>query len=368
MSMLRGYLRTARYARGWKAGGNVTSHQTSIDREGCAIPASLVLPNYFIGRLPAWVAVGGVSRMGRFHPQLVRFVQALASTGAAVLVPEIPEWRRLTVSPTVIGPTLRGSIDALRARPEIRPERLGAIGFSFGAPGLAIAASQDRLAADIAGIVLFGGYHSLTRTLECLLTGRHEWDGVDYTLSPDPYGRWVVASNHLTSVPGCEDASDVAAALHTLASAASGERVSAWEPHHDPMIVALRSTIPASRQRLFDYFATPTTSPRPATEGCLAMARRLADTCRRMDPLLEPGESLQDVEVPTQVIHGHGDRLVPFTEAFRLMEGVRSHVRRGATVTRLFSHSKEHVPSAFLDRAAERVKLFTALRMMINTV
>ena len=366
--MLRGYLRTARYARGWKAGGNVTVHETWIDREGCAIPATLVLPRYFVGRLPGWVAVGGVSRMGRYHPQLVRFSQALASTGAAVLVPAVPEWRNLEVSPSVIGPTLRGSIDALRERPEVRPERFGAIGFSFGAPGLAIAASRDELAEDIAGIVLFGGYHSLTRTMECMLTGRHEWEGVDYGLSPDPYGRWVVASNHLTSVPGCEDAGDVADALRTLASAASEQRISAWEPYHDPMIEALRSTIPASRRRLFDCFATPTTAPRPDSAECLDIARRLAEACRRNDPLLEPGESLQDVEVPTQVIHGHGDRLVPFTEAFRLMEGVRGHVRRGATVTRLFNHSKEHVPTAFLDRAAERVKLFSALRMMISTV
>lgn len=366
--MLRSYLRTARYAHGWKSGADVVVQEITIDRQGVAVPATLLLPRVYRGRLPAWVAVGGVSRMGRFHPQLARFARALAHSGAAVLVPEVPEWRRLSVTPSVIAPTLRASIDALRERPEIRPERFGTIGFSFGAPGLAIASSQDRLAADIAGIVLFGGYYCLERTMACLLTGRHEWEGVEYSLKPDPYGRWVVASNHLTSVPGLEDAADVAAALGTLAAAASEQRISAWDPRHDEMIVALRSALPSCRRALFDCFATPSTQPRPDHEECAEIATRLAAACRRVDPLLEPADRLGKVDVPAQVIHGRGDRLVPFTEALRLMEGFKDHVQKGATVTGLFAHSAEHAPSALHERAAEQLKLFGALRDMINTV
>jgi hypothetical protein len=83
--------------------------------------------------------------------------------------------------------------------------------------------------------------------------------------------------------------------------------------------------------------------------------------------LLEPAESLATVDLPVQVIHGHGDRLVPFTEALRLMDGLRDHVRRGATVTRLFEHSAEHAPTTLRRRVVERVRLFGALRRMINT-
>jgi len=163
--IFRGYVRTARYARSWKAGADVVTHETTLDRGEMRVPATLVLPAAIRSRVPGWIALGGVSRMGRFHPQLVRFARALASTGAAVLVPEVPEWRCLRVTPKIVGPTLRASIDALRERKEVRPDGLGAIGFSFGAPGLAIAASDERIADDIAGIVLFGGYHCLERTL-----------------------------------------------------------------------------------------------------------------------------------------------------------------------------------------------------------
>lgn len=306
--------------------------------------------------------------MGRFHPQLVRFAEALGASGAAVLVPEIPEWTDLHVSPAVIGPTLRASIDALRERPEVVPDRFGAIGFSFGAPGLAIAASEPEIAEQISGIVLFGGYYCLDRTVRCLLTGRHEWEGVEHSLNPDPYGRWVLASNHLTSVPGCEDAKDVAASLRTLAAAASERRVSAWEPEHDDLIRDLRAGLPSERQELFDCFATPTVSPRPDVDLCSELASRLADACRRIDPLLDLASSLEGVTLPTQVIHGRGDRLVPFTEAYRLMAGFSDGVRRGATVTGLFNHSKEHSPPALMSRLTEQAKLFMALRDMINTV
>jgi len=366
--MLRGALRTARYARSWSAGADVTVHETTIQRDGIELPATLLLPRSHRGQLPGWIAVGGVSLMGRFHPQLVRFARALASSGAAVLVPEVPEWKQLSVTPTVVAPTIRGCVEVLAQRPEVRPGKVGVIGFSFGAPSVALAASEDGLAEHIAGIVMFGGYCSLERTLTCFLTGRHEWEGVDYELSPDPYGRWVLGSNHLTSVPGHEDAEDVASALHSLASAASGERVSAWEPHHDRMIADLRAGISTSRRSLFDCFARPAGAAPPDFDQCVHLAKELTSACRRWEPLLEPSESLRRIEVPVQVIHGHGDRLVPFTEGLRLMDGFPQGMRRGVTVTRLINHSKDQAPETLSDQVVERAALFGALRRLINTV
>ena len=89
--MLRGVLRTARYVRSWLSNADVLGVETEIERDGKVIPATLVLPIRSRGPLPGWIALGGVSRLGRFHPQLMRFANALASSGAAVLVPEIPE-------------------------------------------------------------------------------------------------------------------------------------------------------------------------------------------------------------------------------------------------------------------------------------
>jgi len=363
------WMRTVRYARSWKhTSAGVESTQVSISRSGRKIPATFARPVGAPERLPAWIAIGGVSRSGRFHPQLVRFTEALASSGAAVLVPGLPEWRRLSVSPSITLPTLRASIDYLNRRGDVVPRRFGVIGFSFGAAGVAISASHEEVADQIGGAVLFGGYCCLERTLQYMLTGEHEWDEQRHQLRPDPYGRWVVASNYLTRVPGYEDAGDVARAARRLAAEASGRRVSAWEPYHDAMIEALRDSISESRRRLFDILATATTAPRPDPDACSQLARELSDTCRALEPELDPTASIQRVVVPTQVIHGRGDRLVPFTEGIRLMDQLPARVRRGVTVTRMINHSKDHVPPSRVEHAYEASRLFRALHQLVNTV
>ena len=318
--------------------------------------------------LPGWIALGGVSRMGRYHPQLVRFSQALASSGAAVLIPEVPEWRRLAMSPAVAGPTIRGCVDLLRSRPDVCQDGFGLIGFSFGAPQVAIAAAREDVAEHVAGIVLFGGYCCLERTMTCQLTGEHEWKGTEYRLPPDPFGGWVVGSNHLTDIPGCEDAGDVAAALHRLADVASGQRIAAWDPRHDLMIRELREALPACRRPLFDLFATPSTARRPDPEEGRNLALRLAEACRRVEPLLDPAADLARVDLPTRLIHGRGDRLIPFTEGLRLLEGLPERARRGLTVTGLFNHSADRPPAGIFDHALETMKMLGAIRGLINTV
>lgn len=366
--MLRRVLRTARYARSWKGDPDVSTFEIEIDRCGASIPATLVMPRETRAPLPAWIALGGVSCMGRHHPQLVRFAGALASSGAAVLVPEIPEWRRLEMAPAAVAPTLRGSIDHLRSRTDIAPGPLGLIGFSFGAPQVAISASRDDLGEDIGGIVLFGSYCSLEKTMTCQLTGEHEWDGVDYQLSPDPFGGWVVGSNHLTGVPGHEDASEVAVALNRLANAASGRRISAWDPRHDALIRELRQNLPRQHQRLFDLFATPSTDALPEPDERRRLAVLLAETCRRVNPLLDPATALAGVTLPTRLIHGRGDRLIPFTEGLRLQESLPSQVRKGLTITGMFHHSADTAPARLTTRALETLKLLRAIHGMIHAV
>ncbi len=366
--MLRGAVRTLRYARSWKSGADVVAHETEFDRDGTMVPATLILPAGRTGPYPGWVALGGISRMGRFHPQLVRFAESLASSGAAVLIPEVPEWRELKVTPRPVGPTLRGCLGALDACPDVQPGKVGVIGFSFGAPQLAIAAACEDLADRVAGIVLFGGYSSLERTIRCQFTGDHEWQGVKYALDPDPYGRYVVGHNHLTDVAGYEDCGDVAAALYRLAAAASELRISAWEPHHDVLIGQLRASLPQGRRELFDLFATPTCGRRPPVDACNEMAGKLAEAAGRIEPMLEPAAHLKDVRLSTRLIHGRGDRLIPFTECLRMVEGLPATSLEGHTVTGLFNHTADRASGSTFTQIREKAAFFEVLRGLINTV
>ena len=362
-------MRTIRYSRGWKRGPKgIESSQVIIRREGQAIPATFVRPVQAPRRLPCWIAIGGVSLKGRFHPQLVRCAEALASTGTGVLVPGLPEWRRLSVCPRITLPTVRAAVEHLNGRADVEPNGYGVIGFSFGAVGAVLAASDDEVVEHVHGAVTFGGYCCLARTLGCMLTGDHEWHEQRHRVQPDPYGRWVVVSNYLTQVPGYEDATDVAEAVKRLAAEASSRRISAWEAHHDPMITALRHGIAPTRRPLFDMLATPTAIERPEPAECAAFADALAETCRFVEPLLDPQDSLDQVRVPTQVIHGRGDRLVPFTEGMRLMERLPTSFQKGVTVTGMINHSKDHVPSNPIEHTREAALLLRALHQLVNTI
>ena len=365
---LRGVARTLRYSWTWRSRLPASTIETEILREGQRVEATLLLPRGPRVDVPPWIVLGGVTRMGRHHPQLVRFAHALASSGAAVLVPEIPEWRDLDVNPRVTAPTIRGSLDALRSRPEVRPGKVGVVGLSFGAPQAAIAASTDDLVEEVAGVALFGGYCDLGRTLHCQMTGTHEWGGEEHEVSPDPYGRWVVGANYLTHVPGCEDARDVALALRRLAAAASDLRCAAWEPHHDSLKQELRLAVAPCRRPLFDLFAPATCEPGPEPEAAAALAVRLADAVTSAEPLLNPGDHLHDVRVPVRLIHGRGDRLIPFTESLRFHQALPPTTDASVTVTGLFAHSADNTPPSPADRAREGLVLFGALRDLINLV
>ncbi|MSR36739.1 MAG: hypothetical protein EXR95_08905 [Gemmatimonadetes bacterium] len=366
--MLRAAGQTLRYARSWKQGSAPALHEVEVDRDGLRLPATLATPSVHRGDLPGWIILGGITRMGRFHPQLVRFAHALAASGTAVLVPEIPEWRDLRLAPAVTLPTVRAAVQALDARPEVRHGRYGLVGFSFGAPQAVIASGRAEVGDRIASVLSFGGYCDLERTLRCQLTGLHEWRGVTHRIDPDPYGRWVLASNYLTAVPGYEDAGDVATALRTLALASTDKRIPAWDASHDALKGEMRAGLPASRRELFDLFAQLAGVPLSGCERSEVMALELAGACRRIEPLLDPVPQLARARVPVHLFHGRGDRLVPYTESLRLRAELPAATHASVTVTGLFAHSADHTPAAITDRLRETWVFFRGLQRALGSV
>ena len=248
-----------------------------LDRDGTIVPATLLRPRAPASPLPGWVVMHGITRAGRGHAQLVRFARAIASTGAVVIIPEVPEWRRLDLAPHLTAPTIRSAIDALRKTPDVHEGPFGLVGFSFDAPHTVAAAGDPRLRADIAGAVSFGGYCDLGRTIHFMMTGQHEHDGHEISLRPDPYGRWIVAANYLTDAAGYEDAVDVADALRRLAALAGDTGAPAWSPQYD------RAKVPdgrGARARLSRAIRPDRAALEPRT-GCRAGSRDRGTTHRR---------------------------------------------------------------------------------------
>lgn len=341
--------RTIRYARAWLTGPEAcVEDEIMLDRDGTPVPATVVRPSGRTGPLPGWVIMHGITRPGREHEQLVRFTRTLASCGLVAIVPDVPEWRDLHLAPHLSEPTIKAAIAGLRTTGVARDDPVGVVGFSFGAPHAIAAAGSASLRDEIGGAVGFGGYCALESTFRFMMTGVHSWNGQEHFLEPDPYGRWIVAANYLTSVPGHESAGDVANALSELATHAGDTGAPSWDPSYDPKIRQLREHVDESRRHVFDLFALPTNMPSDR-KSALQMAEDLTAAALQNDPLFDVSTPLQAVDRPVHILHGRRDHLIPFTEALRFRKALAGTVSR-VTVTRLFGHS-----------AQDRFPLFHAL-------
>lgn len=360
-------LKALRFAWGWTTERvRVREIETEVAGGHGTLPATLYLPAARSRDLPGWVVLHGITRPGRAHPSLRRFARALASTPAAVLVPEIPEWRELHLSPERSVPTIRAAVLALDARPETLPGRTALAGFSFGAPQAIIVSTHPSLREHLHGVVGFGGYAELPRVLRFFFTGEHEWKGQSYLTRPDPYGRWLVGGNYLTLIPEHGDAEDVAGALLQLASAAGELQVASWDPSYDPLKEELRRTVAPARRHLFDLYAPPSDREPPGGPEVDAMVEALSRALDRASPLLDPRPYLADVPVPVLLVHGREDHLIPYTETLRLHEAFPPGIDVEAETTALFAHSGESGRGSLGRMGREGVHFLSILRKVLS--
>lgn len=364
-----GWLRALRFGVTWARGvGDGETLELTVDRGDDRVPATLHLPPGGGRRLPGWVVLHGMTRPGRAHPSLIRFARSLARTKAAVLIPEIPEWRDLRLDPERAVPTIQAAVLALDARPETEPGRTGLLGFSFGAPQAIVASTDPRLAGHLAAVVGFGGYCDLVRTVRFEFTGRHEWKGQVETQAPDPYGRWIVGANYLTDVPGHEDAGDVAVALHRLSAEAGDRGIPAADPTFEPLKAELRAGVGRERRDLFDLFAPPGEGYAVDTEAAEELATGLAEAAGRRSPAVDPRPYLHRVPVPVRLVHGRQDELIPYTETLRLRDAFPRDRDVTAVITDLFAHSRGQASTGGVAYAKEVMRFLDGFREAIRPV
>lgn len=331
--------RTARFLRAYLRGdGRLREEEVTIDVAGTPAEATLYLPPRK-GRVPGWVVLHGMTVPGRRHRAMTRFVRSLAASGAAVLVPDVPAWRALTLDLAAARRTIAAGARSLAARPEVLPGGVGAVGFSFGATQALIAAADPAVQRDLRAVVSFGGYADVRRMVRCAFTGEHEWMGERHRLEPDPYGRWILAGNFLTHVPGLEGMGEVARAAHALALEAGRRGVMAWDAEYDALKAEIRAGLDAAGREVWDLLAPPA-GPVPAdTAAAERLADAMAEAMLARFPGLDPMPHLPHLRGRVVLSHGRADRLIPWTESLRLQALMPASVDLSVTITGLFAHS-----------------------------
>ncbi|MEX2583004.1 MAG: hypothetical protein WD766_07010 [Gemmatimonadota bacterium] len=329
-----------------------------------SVPASYIRPRGN-DRLPGWIVLHGITVPGREHPVLKRFAQALASTGAAVLIPEVPAWRRLELDPHVGDVTIASAVDYLTQRDDVAGPNLNLVGFSFGATQALMSATRPGVKESVRSVIGFGGYCDLRRTLHCMMTGEHEWRGVRQRLAPDPYGRWIVVGNYLQDVPEFSHMDELRRVAYELAVESGNRGVNAADPTYDPLKARLRARLPAEQRKLWDLIAPPHDIT-PPTDEAGELAGKLFEATIRRHPRLDPTDVLPEIDQKVVLVHGYDDRLIPYTETLRLLERLSPKCDVTSSITRLFAHSSEAGRLGALEYPRELARYVTLLQRALR--
>ena len=363
MGLLPSLRKALQFSRAWRSPPSTLRESEVLIpvREGASpIPGTIIRPEG--SEMRGWVVLHGMTRLGRAHSELGRFVRAIASTGASVLVPEIREWTELEFAPRRAQAILRGAVDWLYQSPAIEPGGITVAGFSFGAPQALFAAADVELGRKIRGVLGWGGYADIERTFRFSFIGEHEWDGVSYRQRPDPYARWVIGRNCIPLSASLADHTALVAALHRLAVEAGEKRLQTWDPASDPVKEELRRRLPPRDRSLFDVFAPPV-DREPDPGAAEALVSELVPAIRREIPLLEPVPLIDRLTVPVRLLHGRSDHLIPFTETLRLGHALDSKASDLSTrLTGLFSHSGGSAGGGLWTRTRENIRFLGALQ------
>ena len=358
-------LRVARFLRGYVRHPlpGVVAEEVELDRDQGPIPASYIRPAKFRA-LPGWIVLHGITVPGRQHVLLQRFAHSLAASGAAVVIPEVDEWKRLRIDRGAGDRAILAAARFLEARPEvIGPYNL--VGFSFGATQALTSSMEPGIRDHVGSVVGFGGYCDLRSTLRFMMTGEHEWLGVKRELAPDPYGRWIALANYLPHVPELAHMAGLADAAAELAAESGRQGLYAGDPSYDRLKAEFRASLSPEEQELWDLIAPPSGVTPPADAG-RELADLLVEAALRVDPRADPAERLATIDKRVVLAHGHEDQLIPFTESLRLHAALPPQADVSVSITRLFAHSREADRLGFLHYPREITRYLNLLNRALT--
>lgn len=307
--------------------------------------AELWLPDWASVERPAGaiLMVFGVNNLGRNHPAIERVADALARTGAAVLVPDS---RTLLEGRLDVG-EIDGVVDAfqlLASRPEVDRERLGIFGFSVGGSLALLAARDPAIAGSVRWVNAFGAFADAATYLASVSAHAYrDRDGVEVAWTPTPLAREVYLRFMLERVEDADDRRALEAAFGQ--AILDGER-----PPSDP---TLRGDLGSDAARTVHDLLTA-----PTLDDALASIEALPAESLAFIDAISPARRLSGLEADVYLMHETEDRHVPFVESRALAEALEARGRlAGHTEFRLF----DHVQPDDLDLAAAAPELWRLL-------
>jgi pimeloyl-ACP methyl ester carboxylesterase len=266
---------------------------------------------------PGLVLLHGVQHKGIEEPRLINFAQALAGAGLEVMTPELKDLADYHVSPPTVDQI---GMAAVILSNQLHQARVGTLGLSF-AGGLALlAATRPEYANNMAFVVSIGGHDDLARVSRFFATNTIERpDGSVASFSAHEYGVLVLAYSHLEDffaapdVPAARDAMRLW--LHEQADL-SRQAASHLSPEGKAKLDQILHHRDQIQQQLLDEIKL---------HGDEMAA-------------VSPHGRLGGLTVPTLLLHGSGDAVIPTTETQWLAQDVPPQALKNVLISPALGH------------------------------
>jgi dienelactone hydrolase len=245
----------------------------------------------------AMVLVPGAAVLDRDEPRLKALARSFARAGFVVLVPELPEVRRLALS--------RADADriasALQQLNRWRPaEPLGVAAVSYAVAPAVIAVLQERLVGKVDFVVGIGGYRDAEAAIAFVTAGtfRPLGEAREFHVTPNNYGRWAFL---LANAGRLDDPND-AALLQAIAQARFRDPGADLAPLAAKLGPDGRAVLALVENR----------DPDAVTRLIGGLPQRVR---REIDGLNLALYDLSKLRGDLILVHGRGDPLVPYSES-----------------------------------------------------
>jgi len=274
---------------------------------------------------PGMVLVHGVHHLGIEEPRLVAFARALSASGIRVLTPELLSLADYQVD--------RASIDLIgysaRALSAPLGQKVGLLGLSFSGGLSLLAAADPRFAPYLRFVVSVGAHDDLQRVSQFLITNTIERpDGSILHMTAHEYGALVLIYSHVSDF---FPPADVPVAHDAL-------RLLLWEKNDESRKRA-ELLSPASHQKMELLYSGHVEAL--AGEIREAIVRHQGE----MAPV-SPHGNLGALQVPTLLLHGTGDNVIPSSELLWLQRDVPRAALKSALISPAIGHVElEREPS-----------------------
>lgn len=278
------------------------------------------------GRRAGVLLVHGVVETGKDDPRMVWIARLLARSGFVVLAPDFSGFKSLRLRASDIEEMADAVVYLHSLRDQILPDRIGMIGFSYGAGPMLIAAADPRVEGRLKYLVSFGGYYDLAQVIKFVTTGSYQYGSERGYMKPDEYTRWIFLRYNLDLL---RDPVDQAILAKLSESRGWGSQVD--RP-------ALPSDLTPEGRSVYNLLVNQ--DPEKVED----LIGRLAPSIREMIEQLSPSRQVRRLSAYAIIVHSYPDPFIPHTESIALADALRREGMVHLEILRLFRHVQPTLP------------------------